>query len=183
MTQELSPEERTIVLMHQDVRRLSTAFRNIEIQVLGTDRKIRVNQTRPYLIAENNGMYRRGHDGINVDNLHTGTLWALYWPLRAMRLSLVTAREQSQKGACIDLERASRFDPQRGLYIPMKRKGDIANFLELENNEALDLKFIDDSSVLYVDRGARALPELEPTTPMIVDSEAADRYIRALLGE
>lgn len=181
--QELTPEQRTSVLLHQDVGRLSVALRNMEIAVVGTNLRIKVDETHPYLIAENDGMYRRGKDGINIDNLPTGTLWALYWPLRKMRLSLITAKEGVRRGACVELVRASRYNPTTGLFVPMGRKGDIANCLELDNNEAVTLQFTDQSNTLYLDRGTRAVPIGEETSPTVVDPEAAERYMRALLGE
>lgn len=180
---QLNPEERTAILFGQDVRTLSRVLVNMDIAVLATDIRIRVDQTHPYLISENNGMYRRGKDGINIDSLPTGTLWAFFWPLRNMRLSLITAREGWQKGACIDLKKASRYDPSTRLYTPLKLKGDIANYLGLENNEAVALKFIDESNVLYLDRSTRAVPEQEETKPVLIESDAADRYMRELLGE
>lgn len=182
-SRELGPTERTTILLNQDVRRLSVAIRGMEIGVIGTDRRIRVDQALPYLIAENDGMYRRGKDGINIDNLPTGTYWALFWPLRKMRLSLITAREDGQKGACVRLVRASSYNPYTRLFVPMKREGDIANCLELEDYQAAPLRFIDDSNVLYLDRSTRAMPEQHDISPVISDPEAADRYMRELLGE
>lgn len=181
--QELSSEQRTSVLWSQDFRRLPRALTNMDIEVVGSRRRIRIDQARPWSIAENTGRYKAGKDGINVGNLPTGTLWALYWPLRRMTQLLITVREDGKKRALIELEKASRYDPDRRLYVPMKRKGDIATFLELEDNEALTLRFINELNVLYLDRSARAIPEIEEVGSMVVDPEAADRYMRALLGE
>src|SRR5439155_1701864 len=109
---KLTPQEKTTLFLNQDVRTLEVIMQGIEIAVAeAPDRRIRVGRTKPYLISENDGMYRRGVDGVNIDNLPTGTFWALYWPLRKMCLSLLTAREGDRKGACVQLLSASSYNP------------------------------------------------------------------------
>ncbi len=180
---ELSPVERTVLFFSNDVRILARAIQGMEIVLLKTDKRIKVDQAKSWLIKENDGLYRRGKDGLNVDNLPIGTFWALYHPLRKMRLSLITARETGEKGACIQLEKARSYNPRTGQFDPLKRQGDIADYLELEDNETGALRFGEEPNVLYLDRSIKVVPEEKDTTPMIIDSEAADRYMKELLGE
>ena len=86
-------------------------------------------------------------------------------------------------GACIRLVRASSYDNDTHAFVPMPREGDIANFFGFEDNAAVKLQFMDDSEILYFNRGGDngiriEIPE-QPNKQTEVD--LANKYLQDLI--
>lgn len=147
---------------------------------MGSDKKIKVDTVRPYAKVDIGKNYRRGHEGVNIDNLPVGRLWAFHIPVRRMRQALVTAKDQGLTGTCVRIERASSYDQETQAFAPMAREGDIANYFGLDNNEVATLSFKDQSDVLYLERRqGKPIFETEPR----LDSSSANQYMENLLKE
>lgn len=69
----------------------------------------------------------------------------------------------SHPGSCIQLKRASRYDPDENKYVRLRNEGDIARALSVKDGDTLSLQYIDDSAVLYLVERAKDLPS--PPTP------------------
>lgn len=177
---ELTPEERTTVFFDQDVRPLALALQDRIIALLGSDKRIKVDLVSAFAKADIGQNYKKGKDGVTIDTIPTGRLWAFYLPVRRMRQSLVTAKDRGESGTCVRLVRASTFDQKSQTFVPMPREGDIASYFELDDNEVAGLSFRDPSEVLYLERIPRVeRKEQEP----LLDSSGANRYLQNLLKE
>jgi hypothetical protein len=145
-------EERTVAFFNQDVRTLAETLQDMLIVLVGSNKRIKVDVVRPYPKDEIGRNYIRGYEGVSINNLSVGRVWAFYLPVRRMRQTLVTAQDQGQTGACVRIERASIFDQEAQIFVPMTREGDIANYFGLYNYEVATLSFRDQSNVLYLER-------------------------------
>ena len=174
---ELTPEERTTAFFNQDVRPLAEALQDRIIALLGSDKRAKIDSVSAYAKADIGQNYKRGKGGVTIDTLPSGRLWAFHLPVRRMRQSLVTAKDQGEPGTCVRLVRASTYDQQSQTFVPMPREGDIASYFELDDNEVSSLSFRDPSEVLYLERIPKAEGELT------LDSSIANQYMQDLLKE
>lgn len=89
--------------------------------------------------------------------MSAGNLWNPVYIHKAQ--SLVVGRDPDGVGACVRLLQADYLDPNSQEYIPRLSLGeaeygpdenDIARYLGLSKNNKSQLKFIDDSDILYL---------------------------------
>lgn len=181
---ELTPDERTAAFFNQDVRTLAVDFQDRIIALVGSDKRIKITKPVAYAKHANAGElvigenYKRGKDGVTIDTLPEGMLWAFHIPVRRMKQALVAAKDHGEQGTCVRLVRASKYNLDTDSFVPMLREGDIASYFELEENEVTRLSFKDQSDVLYLERSVKVVDE-QPT----IDSSEANKFIRDLLGE
>lgn len=166
-----SPEERTAAFFNRNYDEVARALHNRVIALSGTDRKIVCTDLVAYSRAEN----LRDRKYKLMSQMQPGTLWALPFPLRRVRLLLVVASDDGETGACIRVKRAGLMSTG-GIIVPMPKEGDIADYLGLEDNEILSLAFKDQSEILYLYR-----PDI--TSSDKVDPTKANRNIQDLLRE
>lgn len=177
---EIPLEERNRTFFNQDVRTLAETLQGRIIILAGSDKRIRVDSARPYAKSEIGKNYRRGREGVNIDNIPVRSLWAFHLPVRRMRQALILAKDQGQGGTCVRIERASRYDQASQSFVPMNREGDIANYFELDNYEVAALGFRDQSDELYLERKQRT-PVVQAESTL--DSSSANQYLEDLLKE
>jgi len=161
---EITPEQRTEAFFKQDVMTLANAMRDRLIVSIEDQKMIRVDTTQGWTKEENDSTkyLKTKAVELHLGEMAPGTLGIFPYNFRKMRQSLVSAESNGQQGGCVRLERASRYDPDTKQFIPLQKEGDIANYFEFNNNEAVQLRFIDNTGILYFNREA---PDNPPQTP------------------
>lgn len=195
-SEKLSPSQRTEMLFSQDVTDLSATFRRRIIGLAGSPKRIRVESAIPYSKTPREGEweigknYIRGKEGKTIENLPYGMLWAFPLPHRKLkeggnvRQALVTAKDHDERsGACVQVTRVSKYNPVTREFDPMEREADFAVYFELDNNETTELRFLDDSEVLFVVRGQNEALTDAPDAPTDFTSEKANVYLRGLIKD
>lgn len=170
MTQELSLEARTSEFFAQNYDVLERELKNRIIAVPGTDKKIVLVTLVPYSRSKN--LERKMYHPMM--QMQTGDLWACHWAFRKMNLPLIVTRDGDLTGACIEIKRASRIDPETGKLIPMPKEGDIATFLGLGDGERGRLRFLNNSETLYIEKENQPLSEEQIKQ---IDPEEASREL------
>jgi hypothetical protein len=184
---DIPPLERTTVFFHQEVRTLADALHNKVTALPGTNKKIKLDQVSAYPKYPQKGEeeigknYKKGKEEVTVDNLLPAILWAFHLSLRRINQSLVSARDKGKPCACVRLIKASRYDETTGLFVPMPREGDIADYLELSSNDTVSLQFLNESETLYIGKPEKRTIQTE--TQSNIDSTHANTYIDNLLQE
>lgn len=154
-----SPEERTIAFFGQSPDRIAEQLiqgAGMTIALQGTEKRIRIVEVQDWPKRDVGKRYKdRG-----IDDMLPGDLWN---PLiRAIRQSLIVAKDEDGAGACVRLLKAEYWDAVNDAFVAeltegeqkfAGREGDIAKYFELERNERSKLQFLDDSNRLYIVRG------------------------------
>lgn len=177
------PEQRTLDFFSQDVKILTDTLKD-RLIVSQTDGKmIRVDIPESWAAGQVGKRYTKSGKSLSLPDLPPGTLGVFPLPVRKMRQSLISAKSGEDSGACVRLVRASRYDKQLGDFVPMPREGDIANFFGFEDNQAFQLRFLDDSDVLYFNTGEDNGLRIESHGPSREQQEArsANVYLRGLI--
>lgn len=181
---EQTPEERTTTFFNQDVMNLEKAMLGKFIVSQQDGKMIRVDKPEGWLRDNVGGRYTKSGKNLRLTELTPGTLGVFPLPVRKMRQILISARDGGNLGACVRLVRASQYDRVTNEFIQMPREGEIADFLGLDDNEAVKLKFVDESEMLYFIRGDDNGTRVE--TPVIPDigsrTETANQYLRNLVN-
>lgn len=181
---QLTPAQRTESFFNQDVLLLAAALKNRLIVSQVDGKMLRIDNLEGWPKDKVGERYTKSSSNLRLTELNPGTLGIFSLPVRRMKQSLISAKSGEEPGACVRLVRASRYDPNTNQFIQMPREGDIANFFELKDNEAVRLKFMDDSEILYFnkgeDNGIRVEVPVSPTEQSKI--EAANKYLRDLIG-
>jgi|GEM_PF-3452787 hypothetical protein len=181
---QLTLAQRTETFFNQDVLILAAALKDRLIVSQENGKMLRVDTLEGWPKDKVGARYTKSSSNLRLAELNPGTLGIFPLPVRRMKQSLISAKSGEELGACVRLVRASRFDPDTNQFIPMPREGDIADFFELKDNEAVRLKFMDDSEILYFnkgdDNGVRVEIPISSTEQTKV--EAANKYLRDLIG-
>lgn len=138
-------ERRTAIFFDQHYESLAQSLENKIVALVGTDKKILLTQLVPYshqTISEG-WRYRQ------LLTMQPGDVWFYRNEFRKMSQALVVAKDFGVVGACVRVERAS-FSVANEPFSPMPREGDIANFLEAQDNRIGRLRFLDQSDILYL---------------------------------
>lgn len=182
---EITPEQRTEAFFNQDVMLLTESMRGRLIVSQEDGKMIRVDNPEGWSVERVGNRYTKSGANLRLTELTPGTLGVFSLPVRRMRQSLISAKSGEELGACVRLVRASKYDKDTNEYIQMPREGDIANYFAFEDNQAVRLRFLDDSEILYFskgeDNGVRVkAPE---STPGQAEAETANKYLRDLIGQ
>lgn len=179
-----TPEQRTIALFTKDVMSLAVAMKGRLIVSQEDGKMLRVDQPEGWPKDKVGDRYTKSKNGLRLTELPFGTLGVFPLPVRRMRQSLISAMSGGELGACVRLVRASRYDTDTKEFIQMQREGDIANHFGFEDNEAVRLRFLDDTETLYFNRGednGLRINTPEPSSEQ-AEAEAANEYLRELVG-
>lgn len=176
---QLIPEQRTEVFFNQDVLLLAEAMRGRVIVSQDDGKMIRVDNPEAWSVDRVGNRYTKSSI-LSLKELTPGTLGVFPLPVRRMRQSLISAKSGVVLGACVRLVRASSYDDSKG-FVLMPREGDIANYFGLEDYETVRLRFVDDTGMLYFSRGEDNGVRVRTTE--LTETEAADQYLRGLLGQ
>ena len=181
---KLTPEQRTEAFFSQDVKLLTVAMRGRIIASQEDGKMIRVDNPEGWSSDRVGDRYSKGH-GLRLTELVAGALGIFPLPVRRMRQSLISANSGEELGGCVRLVRASRFDNDTEEFVPMPREGDIANHFEFDDNQAVRLKFLDDSEVLYFNKGEDNGVRVDVPGPLPeqAGTEKANQYLRDLVGQ
>ena len=178
---QITPEQRTEAFFNQDVLALTDAMQGRLVVSRSDGRMIRVDNPEGWTKDRVGGRYTKS-GSLKLTELTPGALGVFPLPVRRMRQSLISAKSGEELGACVRLVRASRYDSEAKQFVPMPREGDIANYFELEDNEAVRLRFVDESEILYFNRGEdNGLRVEAPVTPE--KAKEANQYLRDLVGQ
>lgn len=185
-----SPDQRTKALFSMDVAELAHSLEGRILGLAGTTKRVRLDAVIPYSKNPRRGEKRLGprylsEHRTSMENLEEGTLWAYPLPHRKMkeggnvRQALVVAKDHKEGKACVQILRSSKYNVGTGEFTEMEREGDTSRFFGLKNNDQVELKFLDDSEVLYIVKGGNtrvvALPKVERKGS---NSDIANEYIR-----
>lgn len=153
-TERRNLEERTEAFFNQDVNQLAEQLQGRVIIEPETGKQIRLIGVRAYERDQVGPRYKE------MNMMQAGDLYVIRLPVRRMNQSLVVAKDQGQVGACVRLMRVEYFDSVAGAYMPVleigsfgQREGDIARYLGLQDGEVAKLKFLDESEILYLEKG------------------------------
>lgn len=179
-----TPEQRTIELFSMDAMLLGPAMKGRLIVSQEDGRMIRVDQPEGWPKDKVGDRYTKSKTGLRLTELPSGTLGVFSLPVRRIRQSLISAMSAGELGACVRLVRASRYDTDTKEFIQMQREGDIANHFGFEDNEAVRLRFLDDTETLYFNRGEDNGLRIKAPKPSSeqAEAEAANKYLRELVG-
>lgn len=158
-------EQKTADLMNLNYDALADEIQNrySMVQLAGSDKRIYITKLQAWSKEQVGGRFSQMKAMYSQMGGFNPGDWCTYLvPIRRMRQSLIVANDDGKPGACLRVERASRFDPSKNDYVPMPNEGDIANFFELANNERAELKFLDDSNILYLVRTGFIMERPEP---------------------
>lgn len=177
----VTPQQRTEIFFGWDYSIVTEALRGKIVAVDGMPRAIRIDATKGWSIVENNGIYRRGFNGVTVDTIGDGNVWA--FPDRRFHTTvpLIGAQQDGQKGACVQIRAASKFVRETRQFVPLKNQREIAEYLKLGSNEVAALEFHDNTDILHLVRHEENPDEVPEEK--FVDSTDSNNYFRELLGE
>lgn len=184
---QITPEQRTEAFFNRDVLLLAEAMKGRLVVSQEDGKMIRIDNPEGWTKDKVGNRYTTSNKNLRLTELTAGALGVFPLPVRRMRQLLISARSGEELGACVRLVRASRYDKDTHTFVPMPREGDIANYFEFEDNQAVKLKFLDDSEILYFnfnkgeDNGVR-IKAPEPTSEQ-TEAEAANRYLRDLVSQ
>jgi hypothetical protein len=155
-----SPEERTIAFFGQSPDRIAEQLiqgAGMTIALRGTENRIRIVEVQDWPKRDVGKRYKDK----GIDDMLPGDLWN---PLsRAIRQSLIVAKDEDGSGACVRLLKAEYWDAAKNTFVSRltkgeqdlaAREGDIAKYFGLEKYERSKLQFLDQSNRLYIVRGA-----------------------------
>ncbi|MCL4365958.1 hypothetical protein M1437_01905 [Patescibacteria group bacterium] len=181
---EITPEQRTEFFFNQDVLVLTEAMKGRLIVSQEDGRMIRVDDPEGWTKDRVGNRYTTSSKDLRLTELTPGTLGVFPFRVRRMRQVLISARNEGELGACVRLVRASRYDRDTNVFVPMLREGDIANYFEFEDNQAVRLRFLDDSEILYFNKGEDNGVRVKAPEPILQQAgvEVANKYLRDLVG-
>ena len=154
--QNLNPETRTKAFFGQNVDVLTEQLQRRYIVMVGTHKVVQLTKLEAW-VKQNVGKRYQA-----MENMQPGDLWAVLFPLRKMRQSLIAAQDKGEMGACIRVIRASSFSAEKGTFVPFEREGDTANYLGMGDNERGRLRFLDSSDVLYIVKEGQSVESITP---------------------
>ena len=177
-------DQRTEAFFNQDVILLAEAMKGRLIVSQEDGKMIRVDQTQGWPKDKVGSRYTKSEKNLRLTELTPGTLGVFPLPVRKIKQCLISAKSGEELGACVRLIRASCYDANENKFVQMPREGDIANFFGFEDNDAVRLKFMDESGTLYFnkgeDNGVRVKPPEIP--PIQAETDQANEYLRNLVG-
>lgn len=180
-----SPVQRTEDLFSQDVGPLALALQGRLVVSQEDGKIIRIDRVEAWLKDLVGNRYLKSQKNLRLTEMACGMLGVFPLPVRRMSQSLISAKDGGEPGACVRLLRASKFDRDSRRFVEMPREGDIANYFGLEDNEAVQLRFVDDSEILYFARGSHGKEVQVEPMPLSPDersdAEKASRYLRDLI--
>jgi len=177
-------EAKTNEFFSQDYKQLADALREKVIVKYEDDPKKRravvIKATRGWGIKDN----KRDPYQI-IQTMQPGHLSSVEYKFRKSRLSLISALEDGKPGACIEVEKAGRFqldlaDPEKSGFVDMPRKRDMADFMEIPDNKITRLAFLNEpsGSLYLLESAARiSLPTVSNLNP-----ERANELLLQILG-
>lgn len=151
-----SPEQRTAELFSQNYDLLESELHQRRVAIPETDISLILMEFKPYSFTENQKQWLYSP----MRQMEAGDLWARYYPLRKMCLSLIVAVDVDRPGACLQVTKANRVIPERSTSVPLPKQGDIAGFLRLGQNEVGRLRFLDETETLYLIPTGRIVDKL-----------------------
>lgn len=153
----LTPQGRTERLFALEVGELAEALTRVDIAVYGTPRRLRVTQVEPFSRSKLGPYKPVGNRWGAMRRMNAGSVWNPQF--FTLTQSLVVAQDHEGVGACVRLLEATYYDPETKIYIPEEidarlsdKENGIALHLGLEPNEVSELRFIDDTDILYLFR-------------------------------
>ncbi|MEK7616809.1 MAG: hypothetical protein AAB414_02045 [Patescibacteria group bacterium] len=174
-------ETRTAEFFKQNYDDLAAQLQNRVVELADSGLRIILTLLQPWSRTETGGGIAQVRPWYKaMRNMEPGDWCATAIPLRSMRQSLVVALDTREVGACIRIVRASRFDPQKNDFVAMPREGDIANFLGMRDNERAQIRFLNESDVLYLVRTGLTI-EPVVNTPSPQNTTDANRQLERLL--
>lgn len=193
---KLTPEQRTAALFNLGVADLTHALKNRIVGLAGSPKRVRFDVVVPYSKTPVEGEkqigtnYMRGKEGITIENLDAGDLWAYPLLHRKMkeggnvRQALIAAKDHDGKsGACVQVLRSSQYNAVTGEFTIMEREGDTSAYFDIDNNEVVQMRFLDDSEALYIVRGTKEdIVDVPAIVTQESEIEVANKYLRDLLG-
>lgn len=169
-----SPEERTLAFFQQSPDTLLDGLierGGMIITQPEADKRIRIVLAESWPKRMVGERYKRR----GIENMQPGDLWNP--SMRAIKQSLIVAKDEDGVGACVRLLEVEYWDPTGQEFVSrlaaeeenysQTREGDIAKYFGLERNERSRLQFLDDSNRLYIVRGAydTRSPEAQEINP------------------
>lgn len=158
-------EDRTVAFFRNNYEVLAEELIGRVIQLQGSYKKILLTEVKAY------GKIGPGYQAIEA--MKPGDLWTYPLRLRRMKQSLIVAYNPQEAASCVRVIRASCYDLTKDEFVPMPREGDVANYLELEDNEISTLKFLDESDVLFLIREKDNAEVATDITPEEANSQLA----------
>lgn len=176
MAVQASPEARTTELFSQNFDVLARELHHRTVKIHGTNISIVLVKLNPYSLAQNQKHWLYSP----MAQMEAGDFWARDHYLRKMFLSLIVAKDDGQVGACLQVEKANRVDPDSKKESPFPRQGDIATYLGLNKNEIGKLRFLDDSETLHLIPTGRIVDKISGTQ---INPHDADHELGRLVNE
>ena|ERR1035437_7698418 len=177
-----TPTQRTIEFFNRDVALVTSSLSGRVIVSQDDGRMIRVDVAEAWPKDKVGDRYIKSKNNLRLGEMQEGTLGVFPLPVRRINQSLIAAKSGTEKGACVRLVRASKHDPDTKSFVSMAKEGDIASFFGFEPNDAVRLSFIDDSDILYFNRGSNGDSIVELPTS-VSETETANQYLRDLTGQ
>ncbi len=153
---ELTPEQRTREFFEQDVTKLADAIKGRLIVSVDDQKMVRIDECQGWPASSVGDRYTTQKNNLHLRDLPVGTMGVWRLPVRRMSQALISAKSGEEMGACVRFLRASSYDPDTKEFTKMPNEGDIVKYLGLEDNEAVRLKFIDTTGILYFNRAEGA---------------------------
>ncbi len=180
---QLTPEQRTKAFFNQDVMLLAKKMKGRLIVSQEDGKMIRIDNSEGWPVGKVGNRYVKSDNNLRLTELVPGTLGIFPLSVRKMKQSLVSAKSGEELGACVRLVRASKYDKDTNNFVPMPREGDIANYFDFKDNQAVKLKFLDNSETLYFNKGADngVRVKVLKSTPRQAEAEVANSYLRDLI--
>lgn len=156
-----SPEERTAAFFRQNPDIILDgliAGNGMIFALPETDKRIRIVAAQSWIKRMVGERYKKR----GIEDMEPGNLWNP--SIRAIKQSLIVAKDEDGVGACVRLLEAEYWDTTRQTFVSrlaadeknysQTREGDIAKYFGLQKNERSRLQFLDESNTLYIVRGA-----------------------------
>lgn len=173
LSEYLKHQQRTADFFKQDYRELAGSLERVYIAIPRTPIRLQVSEAEPFPISANvRGVYRP------LLEMDPGHVYPCF--VQGKLITLVSALEDGQRGACVKLNKASRVID--GKNVEIKRPSHVTAALELLPREEPRpfLAFLNRTATLYLLRpgnlGRIDSGENLPTVDPDVASEAWESY-------
>jgi hypothetical protein len=165
-----------------DVAELADALVGRVIMLEGTNKRVRVDSSEAWPVAERENLRAIGgryRDVLISDaaRIGVGEVWAA--PQRQSTQFIIAGLDNGQRGACVRVTKVSRYDAESKSFIPLANEGDLAKYFDIAKHELLRLSVTENSNSLRLSRtGDKINPDTRTRVNMTND---ADRLLYDLL--
>jgi hypothetical protein len=177
---ELDDRSRAFLSQNYDI--LAEKLQNRVVKSAETGDEIMLTKLAPWSRAQVGSSFPQMRNWyLGMRNMQEGDWVSMRVPVRRMRQSLIVALDQGELGACVRVLRASKYDKERGVFVPLPTEGAIANFFNLNDNERAHLRFLNpDSSSLYLQRSGLAVEPFKAPAKKLGPDQATSELDKLL---